>query len=103
MEMDDLTKDMRLVAEVIGEDATKQLMRRLGGIYIYIPKPSRGEIAEALKENGYDTKMVAAMFGVSQRKVEIISKEVRTELKQEAFERRQQSLFDLDELQPNNQ
>lgn len=99
--MADLTKDMRLVAEVIGEEATKQLMRRLGGIYIYIPKPSREEIAEALKNNGFDKKVVAAMYGVSQKKVEGIQKELRAEIKQQAFERRQLTIFD--EINQQNQ
>lgn len=94
--MDALTKDMRLVADVIGEDATKLLMRRLGGIYIYIPKPGREEIAEALRNNGFDKKVVAAMYGVSQKKVEGIQKELRQEIREKAFARRQLSIFEED-------
>ncbi len=92
--MEDLTNDMKLIAEVIGEEATRTLMRRLGGISIYIPKASRTEIAEALKETGFDAKTVAVKYGVSQRKVEKISRELREELRQHTFESRQRSLFD---------
>lgn len=88
---------MRLVSEVIGEDATRRLMRKLGGISIYIPKPGRDEIAEALKQNGHNTKVVAAMYGISQRKVEGIHKEIRDEIRKKEFDRRQRSLFEQEE------
>lgn len=83
-----------MISEVIGEDATRKLMRQLGGIYIYIPKPGREEIIDALKENAHNTKIVAAMFGVSQRKVEGINKELRQEIKEKEFNRRQLTIFD---------
>lgn len=94
--MANLTNDMQMISEVIGEDSTRKLMRQLGGISIYIPKPGREEIMEALKQNGHNTKVVAAMFGISQRKVEGIHKELRTELRQNEFDRRQLSIFDLE-------
>lgn len=92
--MANLSNDMRMICEVIGDEATRKLMRQLGGISIYIPKPGREEIMEALKQNAHNTKMVAAMYGISQRKVEGIHKELRMELRQNEFDRWQRSLFD---------
>lgn len=94
--MANLTNDMRMICEVIGEEATAKLMRQLGGISIYIPKPGREEIMEALKENGHNTKVVAAMYGVSQRKVEGIHKELRMALRNNRFDLRQLSIFDVE-------
>lgn len=94
--MANLTNDMRMICEVIGEEATAKLMRQLGGISIYIPKPGREEIMEALKQNGHNTKVVAAMYGVSQRKVEGIHKELRMALRYNRFDLRLLSIFDVE-------
>lgn len=94
--MANLTNDMRMICEVVGEEATAKLMRQLGGISIYIPKPGREEIMEALKQNGHNTKVVAAMYGVSQRKVEGIHKELRMALRNNRFDLRQLSIFDVE-------
>lgn len=92
--MADLTNDMRMICEVIGEEATHKLMQQLGGISIYIPKPGRDQIEEALKQNAYNAKMVAAMFRISQNKVYKISKALRDQMRQKEFDSRQGSLFD---------
>lgn len=73
------SKDMKMVAEVIGDDATRKLMSQLGGIYLYIPKASREDIVAMLKQNGYDAKEVASTFNVSLSRVYKILREVRIE------------------------
>lgn len=87
---------MKMVAEVIGDEATRRLMVELGGIYLYIPKVSRDEIAAMLQVNGYDAKEVAVAFNVSLRRVYRILQELR-------FEKRYKQLDLFDKHITNNQ
>lgn len=68
---------MRIVAEVVGEETALRLMVELGGMYLYIPKPSRREIAVQLEKNGYDAKTVAAKLKVSLSRVYKVLGEIR--------------------------
>ena len=77
--MTELSRDMRILADVIGEETALRLMVELGGMYLYIPKPSRCEIAAQLKENGYDAKAVACKLKVSLSRVYKVLEEVRGE------------------------
>lgn len=79
MEISNLSRDMNLVAEIVGDDAARELMKQLGGLYIYIPKPGKREIIAELKANAMDAKVVAYNLNVSQRKVSRILHEYRRE------------------------
>ncbi|MEG1648316.1 MAG: Mor transcription activator family protein [Rikenellaceae bacterium] len=79
MEISNLSRDMNLVAEIVGDDAACELMKQLGGLYIYIPKPGKSEIITELKANAMDVKIVARNLNVSQRKVSRILHEYRRE------------------------
>ncbi len=85
-----LTRDMQLVAEVIGEDAALKLMSRLGGVSIYIPRPGPADILAKLRSNAMDVKVTAAELGVSQSKVYRVLKEFR-----ESRDVRQMTIFDM--------
>lgn len=71
------TGDMAMIAEVIGQEATRKLMTQLGGIYIYIPKASSDDIIAELKTNGYNAKDAAVKFNVSLSRVYKILKQLR--------------------------
>lgn len=85
-----LTRDMQLVSEVIGKDATLKLMCRLGGVNIYIPQPGAEDIQEALLKNSLDAKVTAAELGVSLSKVYRVLKEYRDS----KVDKRQMTIFD---------
>jgi hypothetical protein len=91
--MEELTKDMRILSEVIGRDNVIRLMCELGGISVYIPRPGRNEIIAALKENAHDAKMVATILRVSQRKVYDVLNNMRKEQFEKQLEERQMRLF----------
>ena len=90
---------MRLIVATIGEEATRKLMVELGGMSIYIPRIGRAELADALREEAFDVKIVAAKYRVSQSKLYSILKEIRTE---QWAKKRQMTLFDIPhEDEPN--
>lgn len=91
-----LTRDMQLVAEVIGEDAALKLMCRLGGVSIYIPRPGPEDILAKLRSNAMDVKVTAAALGVSQSKVYRVLKEFRED-------RRQMTIFDSPDYRANDE
>jgi hypothetical protein len=43
IEYEDLTPDLQLLADVIGMDTTRIILRELAGVYLYIPNISRLE------------------------------------------------------------
>ncbi|OGU58121.1 MAG: hypothetical protein A2X64_05640 [Ignavibacteria bacterium GWF2_33_9] len=43
IEREDLTEDLTLIADAMGIDVVRNLMRTLSGMYIYIPRVSRLE------------------------------------------------------------
>jgi hypothetical protein len=43
LEIEDLTPDLKLIADTCGLEPTKSLLRTLSGMYLYIPKISRLE------------------------------------------------------------
>ena len=94
-----LTRDMQLVAEVIGEDAALKLMCRLGGVSIYIPRPGPEDILARLQSNAMDVKVTAAQLGVSERKVYRVLKEFRDSRE----DRRQMTIFDSPDYRTNNE
>ncbi|MFR5734232.1 MAG: Mor transcription activator family protein [Odoribacter splanchnicus] len=94
-----LTRDMQLVAEVIGEDAALKLMCRLGGVSIYIPRPGPADILAKLRSNAMDVKVTAAQLGVSERKVYRVLKEFRDSRE----DRRQMTIFDSPDYRANNE
>lgn len=94
-----LTRDMQLIAEVLGQEAALKLMSRLGGVSIYIPRPGADEILECLRRNSMDAKVTAAELGVSQSKVYRILKEYR----EERQDKRQMTIFDSPDYRANNE
>lgn len=89
MEAKYLSRDMALVANVVGAELTRKLMIELGGLYLYIPKPGREDIVETLKNNGMDVKVTANELGLSQRSVSRVLREWRNET---FFEKYQQEI-----------
>lgn len=78
---------MQIVAAVLGDEAAIKLMKEAGGVYLYIPKPdNRPLVIEYLKQNGFNTKHVAILLNISQRKVEKIHREYRNALQAEKAE-----------------
>lgn len=83
----EFTKDMEIVATILGDDAAVKLMKEAGGITVYIPKPeNRSLVMDCLKQNGFNTKLVAVMLNISLRKVQMIHKEYRKALQAEKAE-----------------
>lgn len=68
IQIEDLTDDLELIATVVGIDTLRNLMRKLQGAYLYIPKISRLEkfVIRYLQENqDKSLKQVAVELGVS--------------------------------------
>lgn len=84
--------------DTIGKEATLKVMAELGGMALYITKPTVEDIAEALEANGMDAKAVAAKLKVSQSKVYRVLQEIRAAKK----DKRQLSIFDLIEIDEDN-
>lgn len=80
--------------DTIGKEATLKVMAELGGMALYITKPTVEDIAEALTAEGMDAKAVAAKLKVSQSKVYRVLQEMRAAKK----DKRQLSIFDLPEV-----
>lgn len=80
--------------DTIGKEATLKVMAELGGMALYITKPTVEDIAEALVADGMDAKAVAARLKVSQSKVYRVLQELRAAKK----DKRQLSIFDLPEI-----
>lgn len=65
---DELTDDLKLIAEVCGMDSVRKLLQHLAGLSFYVPKVSRLDkfINRYLKENkGKSVKNLALELGVS--------------------------------------
>jgi len=68
IEYEDLTPDLQLLADVIGMDTTRIILRELAGVYLYIPNISRLErfVLRYLKSNiEKPVKKTANELGVS--------------------------------------
>lgn len=85
-----LSRDMQLIADVIGEEAALRLMCRLGGVNIYIPRPGTEDILTRLRSNAMDVKVTATELGVSQSKVYRVLKEYR----ESRTDKRQLTIFE---------
>lgn len=78
--MDELSRDMQMVCDIIGDDATEKLINELGGVSIYIPKPqvaSTEEVIATLRSCRQDVKIAARRLGLSQSRVYTILREYR--------------------------
>ncbi len=72
IEMEELTPDMRLIAEVCGEKAVRDLLRHLGGTQFYIPKMSKFDafVLRYIKSNwDKPIKLIAVELGVSEQHI----------------------------------
>ncbi len=68
IEIGDLTEDLELIANAVGIDVLRNLLRNLQGAYLYIPKISRLEkfVVRYLNQNQNKTmKQIAVELGVS--------------------------------------
>lgn len=76
--MSELSRDMQLIADAIGEDNARLLMKRCPGINVYIPSQvSKGDIIKQLRTDHYDAKITARNTGASLARVYRIMKEIR--------------------------
>jgi hypothetical protein len=69
IEPQDLTPDMRLIAEVCGIDNARKILRDLGGTSVYIPKITRlhSFVDRYMADNsGKERKDIARELGVSE-------------------------------------
>lgn len=79
----EFTNDMKIIATVLGDEAAMKLMKEAGGVNTYIPKPNnRDLVVEHLKENGFNTKLVAVLLNLSQRTVDRVLQEYKQEQKE---------------------
>lgn len=85
------SRDIQLLIDTIGKEATLKVMANLGGMSLYISKPTAEDIAEALEAESMDAKAVSAKLKVSQSKVYRVLKELRAA----KTDKRQLSIFDL--------
>ncbi|WP_299457774.1 hypothetical protein [uncultured Rikenella sp.] len=85
------SRDIQLLIDTIGKEATLKVMANLGGMSLYITKPTAEDIAEALEAESMDAKAVSAKLKVSQSKVYRVLKELRAA----KIDKRQLSIFDL--------
>jgi len=70
IELDELTPDMRLIAQVCGEKAMRDILRHLGGTQFYIPKMSKFDtfVLRYIKTNkDKPIKLIAVDLGVSEQ------------------------------------
>jgi hypothetical protein len=68
IEMEDLTEDLTLIAEAMGLDVVRNLMRQLSGLYVYVPRISRLErfVRRYMEENSHKPfKEIALDLNVS--------------------------------------
>lgn len=68
IEYEDLTPDLQLLADVVGMDNTRVILRELAGVYLYIPNISRLErfVLRYLQDNiDKPVKKTANELGVS--------------------------------------
>lgn len=68
IQLEDLTDDLKLIANVVGIDVMRNLLRNLQGAYLYIPKISRLDkfVIRYLSQNqGKSLKQIAVELGVS--------------------------------------
>lgn len=68
--LDEVTPDMRLLADVCGEEAMRLILRHLGGTQFYIPKMSKFDtfVIRYYKLNkDKPLKYVAIQLGVSEQ------------------------------------
>ena len=71
---EELTPDMRMIADVCGMEATRKLLCNLSGLTFYVPKVTRFEnfILRYIEENSHKNfKIIAKELGVSE--IHIIS------------------------------
>lgn len=70
--IDEVTPDMRLLADVCGEEAMRQILRHLGGTQFYIPKMSKFDsfVLRYYNQNkDKPLKYIAIQLGVSEQYV----------------------------------
>lgn len=85
------SRDIQLLIDTVGKETTIKIMAELGGMNLYISKPGVEDIAEALTNEAFDAKTVAAKLNVSLSKVYRVLKEMRDA----KSDKRQMSIFDI--------
>ena len=89
--MIEFSEDMKMVADIIGDDATKQLIKKIGGVSIYIPKDTvdLDQFMTALRQNGGSIKRTAHRFNISER----YAYQLKSKYVDDFIEKRQGNLF----------
>ncbi|MGB9771852.1 MAG: Mor transcription activator family protein [Candidatus Kapaibacteriota bacterium] len=80
VEIEDLTEDLKLIANSCGIDTVRILLRYCSGMSIYIPKIARLErfIERYIKENSSKNfKQIASELGVTEQFIKKLFKEMK--------------------------
>lgn len=88
VEYDDLTADMQTVADIIGMEAVKKLIKDYDGMSFYVPKLTKMEnpVKKYLAANkGKNCKNLARELGRSQATIRELMKEIRRDRMQRLF------------------
>lgn len=78
--MEEFSRDMQMIADIIGEEAVVKLINEIGGISVYIPKPqaaSMEEVIRVLRGFRYDVKKASRQLGLSQSHIYALLKQYR--------------------------
>ncbi|MFN3306267.1 MAG: hypothetical protein ACK42Z_03660 [Candidatus Kapaibacteriota bacterium] len=80
VELNDLTEDLKLIANACGIDTVRMLLRYCAGMSIYIPKIARLEkfILRYIKENSDKSfKQIASELGVTEQFVKKLFRQMK--------------------------
>ena len=71
IEIEELNGEQREIAECVGIDGYKKLVRHFGGMSVYIQKADKSTRDKEIKElfNGYNYKTLARKFNLSESQV----------------------------------
>lgn len=71
IEIEELNGEQREIAECVGIDGYKKLVRHFGGTSVYIQKADKSTRDKEIKElfNGYNYKTLARKFNLSESQV----------------------------------
>lgn len=80
IEIEDLTEDLKLIANACGMETVRMLLRSCAGLSIYIPKIARLErfVLRYIKENSNKNfKVIASELGVTEQFIKKLFREMK--------------------------
>lgn len=80
IEIEDLTEDLKLVAQACGIETVRTLLRFCAGLSIYVPKIARLDrfIVRYIRENSdKNFKLIASELGVTEQFIKKLFREMR--------------------------